>query len=88
MLLLAFERAGKSEVIRDPDGEFRKFADIIQWATSNRHIRLPRGAAAVLGKIEYLARHNPTYTIRQQDIDEQRLGLRRLVCKLTRVAEI
>lgn len=88
MLLLAFERAGKSDVIREPNGEYRTFADIIQLASSNRHIRLPRGAGAVLGKIEYLAGHHPTYTIRQKDIDEQRSGFRRLISELTRVAEI
>jgi hypothetical protein len=88
MLLLAFETAGKSEVIRDSDGEYRKFADIIQLAASNRHIRLPRGAGAVLGKIEYLAGHHPTYTTRQKDIDEQRPGLRRLISELSRVAGI
>ena len=43
---------------------------------------------AVLGKIEYLAGHHPTYTTRQKDIDEQRAGFRRLISELTRVAQI
>jgi hypothetical protein len=88
MLLLALERAGKSEVTRDPDGEYLKFADIIQLASSNRHIKLPRGAGAVLGKIEYLAGHHPTYTTRQKDIDEQRLGFRRVISQLVHLAKI
>jgi hypothetical protein len=91
MLLLAFERAAKSEVIRDAFGEYRAFADIIVLASSNRHIKLSRGAGTVMGKIDYvgeLATHHPTYTVRQQDIDEQRLSFRRLISELVRVADI
>ena len=32
--------------------------------------------------------HHPTYTVRQQDIDEQRLSFRRLISELVRVADI
>jgi len=91
LLLLAFERAAKGEVIRDASGEYRAFADIIGLASSNRHIKLARGAGAVMGKIEYvgdLAAHHPTYTTRQKDIDEQRLGFQRVVTELIDLAEI
>jgi hypothetical protein len=91
LLLLAFERAAKGEVIRDASGEYRAFADIIGLASSNRHIKLARGAGAVMGKIEYvgdLAAHHPTYTTRQKDIDEQRLGFQRVVAELIDLAEI
>jgi hypothetical protein len=91
MLLLAFERAKKSEIIRDPCGEYRTFADIILLASSGRHIRLPRGVRAVMGKIEYLgelAACHPAYTTRQKDIDEQRLGFRRLISELAHLAKI
>jgi len=60
-------------------------------ACSNRHIKLARGASAVMGKIEYvgdLAAHHPTYTTRQKDIDEQRLGFQRVVAELVDLAEI
>jgi len=43
LLLLAFERAAKGEVIRDASGEYRAIADIIGLACSNRHIKLARG---------------------------------------------
>jgi hypothetical protein len=91
LLLLAFERAAKGEVIRDASGEYRAIADIIGLACSNRHIKLARGASAVMGKIEYvgdLAAHHPTYTTRQKDIDEQRLGFQRVVAELVDLAEI
>ncbi len=91
LLLLAFERAEKADVIRDGTGEYRAFADIIGLASSNRHIKLTRGAGAVMGKIGYvgdLAAHHPTYTTRQKDIDEQRPGLRRVVSELAHLAEI
>jgi hypothetical protein len=91
LLLLAFERAAKGEVIRDASGEYRAIADIIGLACSNRHIKLARGASAVMGKIEYvgdLAAHHPTYTTRQKDIDEQRLGFQRVVAELVHLAEI
>jgi hypothetical protein len=91
LLLLAFERAAKGEVIRDASGEYRAFADIIGLASSNRHIKLARGAGAVMGKIEYvgdLAARHPTYTTRQKDIDEQRLGFQRVVTELIDLAEI
>src|SRR5207253_7966022 len=48
LLLLAFERAEKADVIRDGTGEYRAFADIIGLASSNRHIKLTRGAGAVM----------------------------------------
>jgi hypothetical protein len=44
-----------------------------------------------MGKIEYvgdLAAHHPTYTTRQKDIDEQRLGFQRVVSELVQLAEI
>jgi hypothetical protein len=44
-----------------------------------------------MGKIEYvgdLAAHHPTYTTRQKDIDEQRLGFQRVVSELVNLAEI
>jgi hypothetical protein len=91
MLLLAFERAAKGEVIKDALGEYRAFADIILLASSNRHIKLGRGAGAVMGKIEYvgeLAARHPTYTTRQKDIDEQRLGFRRVISEQAHLAEI
>ena len=91
LLLLAFERAEKGEVIRDASGEYRTIADIIGLACSNRHIKLTRDAGAVMGKIEYvgdLAAHHPTYTTRQKDIDEQRLGFQRVVSELVNLAEI
>jgi hypothetical protein len=91
LLLLAFERAAKGEVIRDASGEYRAIADIIALARSNRHIKLGRGASAVMGKIEYvgdLAAHHPNYTTRQKDIDEQRPGFQRVVAELVHLAEI
>jgi hypothetical protein len=91
LLLLAFERAAKGEVIRDTSGEYRAIAEIIGLACSNRHIKLTRGAGAVMGKIDYvgdLAAHHPTYTTRQKDIDEQRLGFQRIVAELVDLAEI
>jgi hypothetical protein len=91
LLLLAFERAAKGEVIRDASGEYRAIADIIRLACSNRHIKLARGAGAVMGKIDYvgnLAARHPTYTARQKDIDEQRLGFQRVVLELIHLAEI
>jgi hypothetical protein len=91
MLLLAFERAAKGEVIRNAFGEYRAFADIIALASSNQHIKLGRGAGTVMGKIDYvgeLAARHPTYTARQKDIDEQRLGFRRLISELVRIAQI
>jgi hypothetical protein len=91
LLLLAFERAAKGEVIRDASGEYRAVADIIGLACSNRHIKLGRGAGAVMGKIEYvgdLAAHHPTYTTRQKDIDEQLSGFQRVVVELAELAEI
>jgi hypothetical protein len=91
LLLLAFERAEKGDVIRDAAGEYRAFADIIGLASSNRHIKLARGAGAVMGKIEYvgdLAARHPTYITRQKDIDEQRPGFRRVISELAHLAEI
>jgi hypothetical protein len=91
LLLLAFERAAKGEVITDASGEYRAVADIIGLASANRHLKLTRGAAAVMGKIQYvgdLAAHHPTYTTRQKDIDEQRLGFQRVVSELVHLAEI
>ncbi len=91
LLLLAFERAEKGEVIRDASGQYRAIADIIGLACSNRHIKLTRGSGAVMGKIEYvgdLAARHPTYTTRQKDIDEQRLGFQRVVSELVDLAEI
>jgi hypothetical protein len=91
MVLLAFERAKKSDVIRDASGEYRAFADVIELASSNRHIKLTRGAGTVMGKIEYmggLAAHHPTYITRQKDIDEQITGFRRVISELARLAEI
>jgi hypothetical protein len=91
LLLLAFDRAEKGEIIRDAFGEYREIADIIGLASSNRHIKLTRGAGAVMGKIEYvgdLAARHPTYTTRQKDIDEQRLGFQRVVSELVHLAEI
>jgi hypothetical protein len=91
MLLLAFEGAKKSEIIKDRCGEYRSLGDIILLASSGRHIRLPRGVGAVMGKIEYvgeLAARHPAYTTRQKDIDEQRLGFRRLISELVHLAEI
>jgi hypothetical protein len=91
LLLLAFERAEKGDLIRDGAGEYRAFSDIIGLASSNRHLKLARGAGAVMGKIEYvggLAAHHPTYTTRQKDIDEQRPGFRRVVSELAQLAEI
>ena len=79
LLLLAFESAAKGVVIRDASGEYRAFARIVELASSSRHIKLPRGAGAVMGKMDYvgdLAAHHPTYTTRQKDIDEQRLAFR------------
>jgi hypothetical protein len=91
LLLLAFEKAEKGDVVRDPAGEYRALADIIGLASSNRHIKLSRGAGTVMGKIEYvgeLAAHHPTYITRQKDIDEQRSGFRRVIAELTHLAEI
>jgi hypothetical protein len=91
LLLLAFERAEKGEVIRDASGEYLAFADIIGLASSNKHIKLARGAAAVMGKIDNvgdLAAHHPTYTTRRKDIDDQRLAFARVISELTRLAEI
>jgi hypothetical protein len=91
LLLLAFERAAKGQVIRDASGEYRSFADIIGLAASNRHLKLARGAGAIMGKIDYvgdLAAHHPTYTTRQKDIDEQRLGFARVIAELVQLAEI
>ncbi len=91
LLLLAFERAAKGEVIKDAGGEYRAFAHIIGLASSNRHIKLPRGAGVVMGKIDHvgeLAAHDPTYTTRQTDIDEQRPGFQRVISQLVRLAEI
>jgi hypothetical protein len=91
LLLLAFERAAKGEVIRDACGEYRAVAHIIGLASSNQHIKLTRGARGVMGKIDYvgeLAAHHPTYTTRQKDIDEQRLGFRRVISELVHLAEI
>jgi hypothetical protein len=91
LLLLAFERAEKGNVVRDGSGEYRTIADIIGLASSNRHIRLTRGAGAVMGKIDYvgnLAAHHPSYITRQKDIDEQRPGFRRVISELAHLAEI
>lgn len=91
LLLLAFERAAKGEVIKDAFGEYRAFAQIIGLASSNQHIKLPRGARLVMGKIDHvgeLAAHHPTYTTRQKDIDEQRLGFQRVISQLVHLAEI
>jgi hypothetical protein len=91
LVLLAFERAEKGDVIRDAAGEYRAFADIIGLACSNRHIKLTRGAGTVMGKIEYvggLAIRHPTYITRQKDIDEQRPGFRRVISELADLAEI
>jgi hypothetical protein len=91
LLLLAFERADKGNVIRDGAGEYLAFADIIGLASSNQHIKLTRGAGAVMGKIEYvgdLAAHHPTYTTRRKDIDEQRPGFARVISELAELAEI
>jgi hypothetical protein len=91
LLLLAFERAAKGEVTRDASGEYRACADIVGLASSNRHIKLAQGAGVVMGKLEYigdLAAHHPTYTARQKDIDEQRLGFLRVVSELVHLAEI
>jgi hypothetical protein len=91
LLLLAFESAAKGKLIRDASGEYRAFADIIELASSSRHIKLARGAGAVLGKMDYvgdLAAHHPTYTTRQKDIDEQRLALHRVISELIHLAEI
>ncbi len=91
MLLLAFERAAKGDVIRDASGDYRAFADIIGLASSNRHLKLARGAGAVMGKIDYvgdLAAHHPTYVARRNDIDEQRLGFARVISELVQLAEI
>jgi hypothetical protein len=91
LLLLAFERAAKGEVVRDASGDYRAFADIIGLASSNRHLKLPKGAGAVMGKIDYvgdLAAHHPTHTTRQQDIDAQRLGFARVISELVQLAEI
>jgi len=91
LLLLAFESAAKAEVIRDAGGEYRAFANIIGLACSNRHIKLPRGARGVMGKIDHvgeLAAHQPTYTTRQKDIDEQRLAFQRVISELVHLAEI
>jgi hypothetical protein len=88
---LAFESAAKGKVIRDASGEYRAFAHIIELASSNRHIKLARGASAVMGKMDYvgdLAAHHPTYTTRQKDIDEQRLAFHRVISELARLAEI
>jgi hypothetical protein len=74
-----------------PPGEYLAVADIIGLACSNRHLKLTRGAGAVMGKIQYvgeLAAHHPTYVTRQKDIDEQRLGFQRVVSELVQLAEI
>jgi hypothetical protein len=91
LLLLAFESAAKGKVIRDASGEYRAFADIIELASSSRHIKLTRGAGAVMGKMDYvgdLAANHPTYTTRQKDIDEQRLAFHRVISELVHLAEI
>lgn len=91
LLLLAFERAEKSKVIRDATEGYLTLADIIGLACSNRHIKLARGAATVMGKIGYvgdLAARHPTYTTRRKDIDEQRLDFARIVMELAHLAEI
>ena len=91
LLLLAFESAAKGGVIRDATGEYRAFAHIIELASSNRHLKLARGAGAVMGKMDYvgdLAAHHPTYTTRQKDIDEQRLAFHRVISELAHLAEI
>ena len=91
LLLLAFERAAKGEVIRDAYGEYRAFSHIVGLASSNQHIKLPRAARGAMGKIDYvgeLAAHHPTYTTRRKDIDERMLGFRRLIVELVRLAEI
>ena len=54
LLLLAFESAAKGGVIRDASGEYRAFAHIIELASSNRHLKLARGAGAVMGKMDYV----------------------------------
>jgi hypothetical protein len=90
LLLLAFESSAKGEVIRDASGEYRAFAEIVRLASSSRHIRLARGAAAVMGKMDYigeLAAHHPTYITRRKDIDEQRLGFGRVISELAHLAE-
>ena len=91
LLLLAFERAAKDEVIRDAYGEYRAFDHIVGLASSNLHIKLPRGARGVMGKIDSmaeLAAHHPTYTTRQKDIDEHLLGFQRVISELVHLAEI
>jgi hypothetical protein len=91
LLLLAFERAAKGEIIRDASGEYRAIADIIGLASSNRHLKLTRGAGAAMGKIDYvgnLAAHHPTYTTRQKDIDEQRASFQRIIAELAHLAEL
>ncbi|MGZ3290780.1 MAG: hypothetical protein ACXU87_22390, partial [Xanthobacteraceae bacterium] len=70
---------------------YRAFAHIIELASSSRHIKLPRGAGAAMGKMDYvgdLAAHHPTYTTRQKDIDEQRLAFHRVISELAHLADI
>jgi hypothetical protein len=91
MLLLAFEGAKKSEVVRDIHGEYLELADLIPLASSSRHIKLARRAATVMRMIEYvgeLAARHPAYVTQQKDIDKQRSGFRRLIAELIRLAEI
>jgi len=90
MLLLASTARKKSEVIRDVHGEYPAFADIIMLASSNRHIKLARRAGLVMQKIENvseLAARHPAQITLQKDIDEQRLGLRRLINPRTRFTQ-
>jgi hypothetical protein len=89
--ILVFERSGKGAVISDASGDYRPLGDIIGLASSGQHIKLARGAGAVMTKVKEvgdLAAHHPTYTTRQKDIDDQRLGYGRVISELVHLAEI
>jgi hypothetical protein len=91
LLILAFEKCGHTETLRDAAGDYKPLSELISLASSGQYIKLARGSASVLLKVKQLgdvAAHHPTYNTRQSDIDDLRVSYGALISELAHLGDV
>jgi hypothetical protein len=85
LLIEAFEHAGKSSYIKQHN-HYLQLSEIIAIARGGQHIKLARGSADILEEIKLAG--DRTYITKQQDVDDLKLKLRRVISELMHLARI
>jgi hypothetical protein len=91
LIILAFDKCGHVEMLRDPAGDYKPLSELISLTSSGQYIKLARGSTSVLLKVKQLgdvAAHHPTYNTRQSDIDDLRVSYGALISELAHLGDV